>query len=155
MSIPGRTPPATNPNTSSFPYSQPATTSSLCLLCYCIGRECVVVCCVAGEDRKRGKDGSNGDLLPGDDHQVHRLRQDGVPRRQAHRRQPRLPQGLLPLPPLQGHPQGTSATSSLPPAALNFRFANLGRSFSSSLCIQSNSMQIASLTQLLQDLYTR
>jgi hypothetical protein len=31
----------------------------------------------------------------------------------------------------------------------------LGRSFSSSLCIQSNSMQKASLTQLLQDLYTR
>uniref|UniRef100_A0A453K2Z3 LIM zinc-binding domain-containing protein n=1 Tax=Aegilops tauschii subsp. strangulata TaxID=200361 RepID=A0A453K2Z3_AEGTS len=57
-------------------------------------------------DREFGR--GNGDFVPGDDHQVQRLRQDGVPRRQAHRRQPGLPQGLLQVPPLQGHPQGTT-----------------------------------------------
>ncbi|RRT77081.1 hypothetical protein GW17_00047636 [Ensete ventricosum] len=41
-------------------------------------------------DRRAGGNG-----VPGDDHQVHGMRQDGVLGRQAHRRQPRLPQGLL------------------------------------------------------------
>lgn len=56
--------------------------------------------------KKKVRELGNGDFLSGDDDQVHGVRQDGVPGRQAHRRQQGLPQGLLPVPPLQGHPQG-------------------------------------------------
>lgn len=50
------------------------------------------------------------------DAEVRLVREDGLPRRGARRRRPRLPPPVLPLHPLQGHPPGPPSPTLLDPS---------------------------------------